>query len=188
MNSDTPRTEQLRIQNRLGQLTRLELIDAHCTLERENQQLQIKLVIAETTNDELLPLIDKNQQLRDAAGFCDKHKPDGGHRNCLVCGCEKLSFALDKISYTCGEPNEMGVSNYSVNYDEYEVVKQVEQLRDDLKQCTEALILAKQVTSNGFLPNSNSGRFDKTHFDIHSLIDKALSLPSVQAALKEPKQ
>ena len=46
------------------------------------------------------------------------------------------------------------------------------------KCCTEkdkALQLAKDVTSHGFLPNPNTGRFDQTHFDVHSVIDAALS-------------
>ena len=63
---------------------------------------------------------------KSAAGLCEKHKPDGGSRNCLVCACEKLSHALSRISYICGQPNELQASDYDVHFNEDEVVKQVE--------------------------------------------------------------
>lgn len=76
-----------------------------------------------------------------AGGFCEKHKPDGGARNCLVCGCEKLSFALSQISYLCGAPNEMRVSEYDTHFNEEEVVKQVDQLRAELSEANQKLNL-----------------------------------------------
>lgn len=79
-------------------------------------------------------LCDERDQLKQAAGFCDKHKPNGGSRNCLVCATEKLSYTLSRISYICSQPNEMEVSDYSVNYNEDEVVKQVKQLKQQLEQ------------------------------------------------------
>lgn len=47
------------------------------------------------------------------------------------------------------------------------------------KVAIEALQLAKDVTSHGFLPNPKTGSFTKTHFDVHQVIDDAL------AALKD---
>jgi hypothetical protein len=69
-------------------------------------------------------------RLRKSVGLCDKHQPDGGARNCLVCAVEKLSHALSRISYICGNPNEMQVSDYDTHYNEGEVVREVERLRE----------------------------------------------------------
>lgn len=68
-------------------------------------------------------------KVKKAAGFCEKHAPKGGARNCLVCACEKLSHALSKISYACGTENEMHQSEYDTHFNEDEVVTQVEVLR-----------------------------------------------------------
>lgn len=66
-------------------------------------------------------------RVRKAAGFCAKHEPDGGARNCLVCGCERLSGALSKIASMCeGYPE---VTAYDCHCNEDLVVKQVEELR-----------------------------------------------------------
>jgi len=63
-----------------------------------------------------------------AAGFCEAHQPNGGTRNCVICGLEKLSAALSRISYLCDKPNPMQISPYDVHCNEAEVVKQVEHL------------------------------------------------------------
>lgn len=69
------------------------------------------------------------QQERDSAAWCDKHKPNGGHRAaCLVCACVIYSSALSRISYLCGEPNEMECGPYDIHCDESAVVEQVKQL------------------------------------------------------------
>lgn len=77
-------------------------------------------------NIERKELVERAEKAEAAAGFCDKHKPDGGHRNCLVCGCENLQHALIRISYLCETPNEMQVSDYSIHYNEDAVVKQLQ--------------------------------------------------------------
>ncbi len=64
-------------------------------------------------------------QLKAASGFCEKHQPNGGTRNCLVCGCIKLSNALHQIDYALGSPNEMEVSDYSLHANEDAVVERV---------------------------------------------------------------
>lgn len=74
------------------------------------------------------------KEAMSAAGFCDRHQPNGGARNCLVCGCEQMSYALSKISYICGEPNEMQQSEYDVHCNEDAVVYQVQLLIDKLKK------------------------------------------------------
>lgn len=74
-----------------------------------------------------------------AGGFCDKHKPNGGARNCLVCGCERLSHALSRIDYALGPPNGMGVSDYDLHYDEEAVVKRVENLSNTVRTAIQML-------------------------------------------------
>jgi hypothetical protein len=61
-----------------------------------------------------------------AGGFCEQHKPSGGTRSCLVCGCIRLSSALSRIDYAVGGPNEYGVSQYDAEPDEERVVQRVE--------------------------------------------------------------
>ena len=52
-------------------------------------------------------------------------------------GCINLSFAIDRIDYVCGEPNEMEVSDYALHQDEKHVVervkKQLEAMRGAIK-------------------------------------------------------
>lgn len=67
----------------------------------------------------------ERDELRAAAGFCNKHQPNGGARNCLVCGCEALTTALSRISYACEPPNEMECSTFDVYRDEEAVLAQV---------------------------------------------------------------
>jgi len=109
----------------------------------------------------------ENQQLKAAAGFCEKHKPNGGSRNCLVCACEKLTSVLDRISYECGTPNEHGLSEYGNHYDEDIVVKQVLALKAELKVCAEALLETKAYNMNGL-----------------NLRNKALSQPITKSLLE----
>ncbi len=60
-----------------------------------------------------------------------------------------------------------------------------ESLRQALVKAKGALHLAKEVTSNGFLPNPNTKRFDMTHFDVHATIDDALSQITTLPGWKE---
>lgn len=79
--------------------------------------------------DELDRLTAELDEHKKSAAFCEKHKPNGGHRAmCLVCACQNLSAALSRISYLCGEPNEMECGPYDVHCDESAVVSQVERL------------------------------------------------------------
>ena len=69
--------------------------------------------------------------LRAAAPLCEKHKPNGGTRsNCLVCALIENAYALSRIDYICGEPNEYEVSGYDVHCDQGVVVLRVEKLRE----------------------------------------------------------
>lgn len=65
-----------------------------------------------------------------AAPLCDKHKPTGGSRSvCLICAIRAQQDCLSRISYACGEPNEMEVSSYDWHGDEESVVDQVKALQ-----------------------------------------------------------
>lgn len=67
------------------------------------------------------------ENYRQAFPTCEEHKPNGGTRTeCLECYIIKLTYALSKIDYLCGEPNEMQSSAYDTHCDENLVVKAVE--------------------------------------------------------------
>lgn len=102
-------------------------------------------------------LVRENEAMRKSAPLCEKHQPSGGTRsNCLVCVGERLQASLSRISYVCGDPNEMEVSSYDAHYDEASVVEQVRSLRAQneakdalLRQAVEALEQAKHNTTHG---------------------------------------
>jgi hypothetical protein len=58
-------------------------------------------------------------------------------------GCIKLSFAIDRIDYACGESNEFEVSGYALHQNEEHVVKRVkeefEAMREAIKDAHYAL-------------------------------------------------
>lgn len=82
-------------------------------------------------------------ELEKALPTCDKHKPMGGARaTCVVCAGIKLSGALSQISYLCGPPNEMEVSEYDTHYDEQLVVEQVRKSIAELEAQYHELIMA----------------------------------------------
>jgi len=54
-------------------------------------------------------------------------------------GCISLSHSIDRIDYLCGEPNEMGVSDYCVHQNDEAVVERVRQLRKERDELREAL-------------------------------------------------
>ena len=124
----------------------------------------------------------KLERERDAAiksaGFCGKHKPNGGVRNCLVCTCGLLSFTLSHISYLCGHPNEMNQSDYDLHYNEQEVVKQVQQLiqeRDQLRKVADEL--AEQLTD---LDNALDPTYKFEHRSARDVLNTYNQLPHVQ--------
>lgn len=73
------------------------------------------------------------EDYKKASGLCLNHKPSGGTRNCLVCGCLKLIEALSLIDQLVFEPNEMGVSPYDLDYDEQMVVSRVAAYIEEIK-------------------------------------------------------
>lgn len=74
-------------------------------------------------------------------------------------GCIKLSFAIDRIDYACGEPNEMGVSDYCIHQNEEAVVervkKQLEAMREAIKEAYESLNVS---TTFGTTPRQDQVR------------------------------
>ncbi len=75
--------------------------------------------------------------LRAAAGFCEKHQPNGGSRNCLVCGIEALYAALHRIAQTIGKEDDFAISMDHERLAE-QVIAKVEWER--LKQERDALL------------------------------------------------
>lgn len=72
-----------------------------------------------------------------SAMWCDRHKPRPGSRaSCLECSVETLSRALSAISYECGAPNDMRLSDYDVSHNEEAVVEAVRRMRGTACLCT----------------------------------------------------
>lgn len=80
---------------------------------------------------------DEIERQQCAGAWCVEHQPRGGARGqCVICSGIKLQAALSRISYLCGEPNEMQCGDYDMHHDEDAVVAQVERLtaeRDALR-------------------------------------------------------
>jgi hypothetical protein len=90
-------------------------------------------------------------------------------------GCIKLSYAIDRIDYACGEPNEMEVSDYAIHQNEDRVVQRVKEKLEALHHLTWTPISERKPTiedanefedvewsdgkdiwqSSYYLPNSN---------------------------------
>lgn len=81
-------------------------------------------------------LIDRETNLpallaiEKAVGLCEKHKPTGGARNCVLCGLERQLVSISEIASICeGNPE---VTAYDVHCNEREVVGQVAELYAEL--------------------------------------------------------
>jgi hypothetical protein len=59
---------------------------------------------------------------------CNNHA-EKNYAECVVCSGIRLQEKLSEISYLTGEPNEMQVSDYDVDYDAEKVVQKVHGLR-----------------------------------------------------------
>ena len=73
------------------------------------------------------------KQLEATKAYAERCKQD----------CINLSFAIDRIDYVCGEPNEMEVSDYALHQDEKHVVERVKEqlaaLREAIREAHRAL-------------------------------------------------
>lgn len=97
-----------------------ELHDFARKLERERDE-------ARTQADNLV------QELEKSKAYANRCKQ----------GCISLSFAIDRIDYACGEPNEMECSDYCIHQNEKHVVKRVNEklsaMREALKEAHQAI-------------------------------------------------
>lgn len=119
-------------------------------------------------------------EYRAAFPTCEEHAVKGGgaRSGCLECAYIKINCALSRISYICGKPNEMEMSDYDVDYSESRVLKAVETL---CNQLDEALKDAERLdhletqraysVGKGFL--WNTWRYD-TDISIRQNIDAAI--------------
>lgn len=58
---------------------------------------------------------EARQKLDESQAYASKYR----------IGCISLSHSIDRIDYACGEPNEMGVSNYCIHQNDEAVVERV---------------------------------------------------------------
>lgn len=203
-----PRPQKMRFIESVQSDARKDLEQERDTLQREVQELRqfehrVDEVVFQITGDEgdecSLVVIKQhcdtlqrsNAELQAAAGFCEKHKPDGGARNCLVCGCIELSHALHQIDYIFSEKTEMEVSDYDLHQNPDEVVSRtklkVAELSAQVERLREALNWFIEKTS---MEGSIDGKpycrwcYSKSGHEVNCLIGQALSL-TPSDALKE---
>lgn len=101
---------------------------------REAESIGFWGQLSAKSSEQLLSSAKQLQQIQQATGLCEKHQPNGGARRCVICSCESMHLALNKISYICGEPNEFEMSQFDDHGNEMEVVKQIEGLKSKLQQ------------------------------------------------------
>jgi hypothetical protein len=89
------------------------------------------------------------ENYQQAFPTCEEHKPNGGVRTeCLECHIIKLTHALSRISYLCGEPNEMQVSEYDTHCDADLVVNSVKERLEGAKNLHNALTTSTWLLRN----------------------------------------
>lgn len=98
-------------------------------------------------------------------------------------GCIKLSFAIDRIDYACGNPNEMEVSDYALHQNEEHVVQRVkeklEAMREAIKEAHGALKAIDDLHNWDF---PSGGEFSDTAIEAFNRGNVALA--KLQAFIK----
>src|SRR3990167_5504805 len=94
----------------------------------KNLRANINL-LTEQKNDAEQTLANQHarfKQLEAEVALCVQHQPSSRARSfCVICSINKLEATLSAISYALGEPNELQVSAYSVDYNEEAVLRNV---------------------------------------------------------------
>lgn len=97
-----------------------------------------------------------------AAPLCEEHQPSWGTRGgCLICALGRLSAALSRIDYACGEPNEQQCSAYDVHCDEDAVVSNVRSTLESLSSAKETL--ERELQAHGHLAVASSSQPTEQH-------------------------
>lgn len=133
------------------------------TIPATVEKMEQELVSLRAAGRRIKELEAELSQYKASAPLCEEHKPNGGARaTCLVCACIKLSAAIDRIDYACGEPNEMEVSGYTIHCNEDVVVENVQKLkaeRDALKADAERLEWMQDNPEHESAPYFDGGKW-----------------------------
>lgn len=121
-----------------------EAREANTTIQsREAKLVLSKERISKRAEAIRCELVEKEKQLAESQAYANKCRE----------GCIALSHSIDRIDYLCGEPNEMGVSDYCVHQNDEAVVERVKAKLTELEAMREAI---KEATHHlQYIANAN---------------------------------